>query len=72
LPQRPRHAGSIAAAADHLSDVEIPQQIDYHRGTFRQLGLLEKRLSIAAQGALAAALSVAVMLAIAAARAPAV
>ncbi len=68
-PEGKIDAGSIAAAADHLSDVEIPQQIDYHRGTFRQLGMLEKRLSIAAQVALAAALGVAVMLAIAAARA---
>jgi len=62
-------AVSIAAAADHLSEVEIPEQIDYHRGTFRQLGLLERRLSFAAHAALMASLAVAVLLAIAAVKA---
>ena len=60
---------SIAAAADHLTEVEIPQQIDYHRSTFRQLGLVERRLSLAAHGSLFAAVGVAALLAIAAVRA---
>ena len=68
-PQGKIDAVSIAAAADHLSEVEIPEQIDYHRGTFRQLGLLERRLSFAAHAALMASLGVAVLLAIAAVRA---
>jgi hypothetical protein len=62
-------AVSIAAAAHHLTEVEIPQQIDYHRVTFRQLGLLERRLSLAAHGALVVAIGVAALLAVAALRA---
>ena len=62
-------AVSIAAAADHLTEVEIPQQIDYHRTTFRQLGLLERRLLLAAHGSLLAAIGVAVLLGITALRA---
>lgn len=62
-------AASIAAAAAHLSDVEIPEQIYYHRGTFRQLGLLERRLSFAAHIALWASFGVGVLLIIAAIRA---
>lgn len=68
-PQGKIDAASITVAADHMSEVEIPEQIDYHRGTFRQLGLLERRLSFAAHGALIASLGVAVLLAIAALRA---
>jgi hypothetical protein len=52
-----------------MSEFEIPEQIDYHRGTFRQLGLLERGLSFAANGALIASLGVAVLLAIVALRA---
>src|ERR1700728_4506956 len=68
-PQGTIDAASIAAAADHLTEVEIPEQIDYHRGAFRQLGLLQQRLSVAAHAALMAALGVAVLLVIAALRA---
>jgi hypothetical protein len=68
-PQGKIDAASIAAAADHLSEIEIPDQIEYHRGTFRQLGLLERRLFFGAHAALVASLGVAVVLAIAAARA---
>jgi hypothetical protein len=57
---------SIAAAADHLTAVEIPGQIDYHRQTFRQLGLLERRLSYAAHASLVASLGVAVAFGVAA------
>jgi hypothetical protein len=60
---------SIAAAADHLTQVEIPGQIEYHRQTFRQLGLLERRLSVAAHAALAASLGVAVVFGVAAIKA---
>jgi len=67
-PQGKIDDASIAAAADYLSDVEIPDQIDYHRGTFRQLGLLERRLFFCAQAALMASLGVAVVLAISAVR----
>jgi hypothetical protein len=68
-PQGKIDAASIAAAADQLSEIEIPDQIDYHRGTFRQLGLLERRLFFGAHAALVASLGVAVLLAIAAVRA---
>jgi hypothetical protein len=68
-PQGKIDAASIAAAADHLSEIEIPDQIDYHRGTFRQLGLLDQRLFFGAHAALLASLGVAVLLAIAAVRA---
>jgi hypothetical protein len=68
-PQGKIDAASIAAAADHLSEIEIPDQIEYHRGTFRQLGLLERRLFFGAHAALVASLGVAVVLAIAAVRA---
>jgi hypothetical protein len=68
-PQGKIDAASIAAAADHLSEIEIPDQIEYHRGTFRQLGLLERRLFFGAHAALVASLGVAVLLAIAAVRA---
>jgi hypothetical protein len=67
-PQGKIDAASIAAAADHLSAIEIPDQIDYHRDTFRQLGLLERRLLFGAHAALVASLGVAVLLAISAVR----
>jgi len=65
-PEGKIDAVSIGAAVDHLTKVEIPQQIDYHRVTFRQLGLLERRLSLAAHSSLLAAVVVAVLFAIAA------
>lgn len=68
-PQGQFDLASIAAAADRLKDVEIAEQIEYHRRTFRQLGLLEKRISIGAHGALVASLAVGVLLAVAAIRA---
>jgi hypothetical protein len=68
-PQGKIDTASLAAAADHLLQVEIPQQISYHRATFRQLGLLERRLSFAAHTALLASLAVGVLLVIAAVRA---
>ena len=60
---------SVEAAANYLTEVEIPNQINYHRLTFRQLGLLERRLSCAAHVALAASLVVATLLAVAAVQA---
>jgi len=62
-PQGKIDAASIAAAADHLAEVEIPEQIAYHRTTFRRLGRLEQRLFYVANASLAAALAVAVLLA---------
>jgi hypothetical protein len=60
---------SVAAAVDQLVEVEIPNQVSYHRIAVRQLGMLERRLSCAAHGALMAALGVAVLLVAAALRA---
>jgi hypothetical protein len=68
-PQGELDAATIATVADHLANVVIPGQIDYHRKTFRQLGFLERRLSVAARGALLGALAVAASLAIAAIKA---
>ena len=62
-------AAAVKSAADYLTEVEIPDQIGYHRRTFRQLGLLERRLAYAAHGALAASLLVAVLLAVVAVKA---
>ena len=56
-PQGQFDPASIAAAADQLKNVEIAEQIEYHRKTFRQLGLLEKRISIGAHAALLASLA---------------
>jgi hypothetical protein len=53
---------AIAAAAQQLIDVEIPEQISYHRFTARQLSILERRLVGAAKGALISAIVVAVLL----------
>ncbi len=68
-PQGKIDGASIALAADRLCNVEIPDQIDYHRRTFRQLGLLERRLFFGAHAALVTSLGVAVLLAISALRA---
>jgi hypothetical protein len=38
----------IVAASRRLIDVEIPEQLNYHRRAFKQLGRLERRLSMAA------------------------
>jgi hypothetical protein len=65
-PQGKLDSASIEAVANYLIHVEIPEQIAYHRQTFRQLGLLERRLSVAAHAALAISLAVATLLAIAA------
>ena len=61
-PQGKIDAASVGAAADHLTEAEIPDQIAYHRTTFRRLGRLEQRLFYAANASLAAALLVAVLL----------
>jgi hypothetical protein len=68
-PQGKIDVASIAAATDYLSEVEIPDQIGYHRSTFRQLGMLERRLFFGAHAALMASLGVAVVLGISALRA---
>ncbi len=68
-PQGKIDTASVAAAASQLLEVEIPDQINYHRSAVRQLGTLERRLSCAAHAALVAALVVAVILAITALRA---
>ena len=67
-PQGKIDTAAVAAAADQLMDVEIPDQINYHRITFRQLGILERRLSCAAHAALAASVGVAALLAVSAVR----
>lgn len=63
-PQGNIDAASIAAAADQMTNGEIPDQIRYHRVTVRQLGALERRLSLTAHAALVAAAGVAVLLGI--------
>jgi hypothetical protein len=42
-----------------LADKEIPEQVKYHRANFRQIGLLDRRLSAAARIALASTIVVA-------------
>ena len=69
LPTGKIDAASVAAAADQMTENEIPDQIRYHRITVRQLGTLERRLSFAAQGSLAAAAVVGALLGIEALRA---
>jgi hypothetical protein len=59
-------AVSLGAASRFLTDIEIPEQIAYHRRTFRQLGRLERRLANVANAALLIAAGVAVLLGIAA------
>lgn len=54
---------SVATAADQLLQVEIPDQISYHRTAVRQLGTFERRLAFGGRAALVAALGVAVALA---------
>ena len=52
-------AGEVARLANQLAESEIPEQLKYHRATFRQVGLLDRRLSAAARVALASAIVVA-------------
>ena len=52
----------VGAALSRLLDVEIPDQIRYHRQVVRQLGKLESRLNWAARASLIAALAVAIVL----------
>ena len=54
----------IAAAARELVMTTIADQVAYHRRAFRQLGMLERRLAFAAQGALVITMAVAVALGI--------
>jgi hypothetical protein len=49
----------IARFAKQLADREIPEQLKYHRANFRQVGLLDRRLSAAARIALASTIVVA-------------
>jgi hypothetical protein len=49
----------IARFAKRLGDREIPEQLKYHRANFRQVGLLDRRLSTAARIALASTIVVA-------------
>lgn len=46
----------LAATVRALADIEIPEQIAYHRSTFRQLGILERRLSSSSNVTLAASI----------------
>lgn len=55
---------AVAAATDYLLNSEIPEQIDYHRVTFRQLGRLERRLLFGAHAALLASVAIALLLGI--------
>jgi len=48
-----------ARFAKQLADVEIPEQLKYHRANFRQVGILDRRLSAAARLALASTIVVA-------------
>ena len=49
----------IAHFAKQLADREIPEQLKYHRANFRQIWLLDRRLSAAARIALASTIVVA-------------
>jgi hypothetical protein len=49
----------VARFANQLADSEIPEQLKYHRANFRQVGLLDRRLSAAARIALASVIVVA-------------
>src|SRR5262249_56935451 len=51
-------AGEVARLANQLAESEIPEQLKYHRANFRQVGLLDRRLSVAARVALASAIVV--------------
>lgn len=45
-------AADMARGAQQIADLHIREQLRYHRSTFRQIGLLEMRLSLAASLAL--------------------
>ena len=49
---------ALSAMSEQLVAVEIGEQIGYHRRAFRQLGKLERRLALAANAALGAAVAV--------------
>src|SRR5262249_30751154 len=51
-------AGEVARLANQLAESEIPEQLKYHRANFRQVGLLDRRLSVAPRDALSSALVV--------------
>jgi hypothetical protein len=59
-------AADLARAGRHLVDVQITEQLHYHRAAFRQLGLLERRLGLAASLALGATIMVAATFGVAA------
>jgi hypothetical protein len=46
----------LAAIADQIAFIEIREQVNYHRHSFRQLGKLERRLALAANVALGSAI----------------
>jgi hypothetical protein len=52
-------ASEVASFANQLAEGEIAEQLKYHRANFRQVGLLDRRLSAAARVALASAIVVA-------------
>jgi hypothetical protein len=52
-------AGEVVGLANQLAESEIPEQLKYHRANFRQVGLLDRRLSAAARVSLASAIVVA-------------
>jgi hypothetical protein len=54
-------ANDVARFAKQLVDTEIPGQLRYHHATFRQLGLLDRRLAAAARFSLGAAIAVAAL-----------
>jgi hypothetical protein len=55
------HANDVARLAKQLVDTEIPGQLRYHHATFRQLGMLDRRLAAAARFSLGAAIAVAAL-----------
>jgi Protein of unknown function (DUF4231) len=61
-PARQLQPADVGRAARRLADVEIQEQIDYHRRTFRQLRILERRLAAVARVTLRATLAVAAAL----------
>jgi hypothetical protein len=54
-------ANDVARVAKQLIDTEIPGQLRYHHATFRQLGMLDRRLAAAARFSLGAAIAVAAL-----------
>jgi hypothetical protein len=54
-------AADLARGAQQIADLHIREQLRYHHSTFRQIGLLERRLSLAASLALGSTFLVAVV-----------